>query len=282
MGGTEERQASALAEVARGLASLHTEYYGKGPATARAYMVDDTMVCFLEGGFTTVEKPLIAADNTRAVEAIRRHFQQAMEGPFRDVVETATARQVVAYMSQIHTGPDLAVELFVLEPTAEPPVGGHEQGSVADRDGGGQTETDRRPSSPLDGVRHSPAKGEDLARISTGLVQLHRRYYGKGPTKAKTFLVTDAIICLLRGGFTTVERTLIDDGNVDAVYDIRRSFQGAMEGHFTGVVEEVMGRRVVAYMSQIHQDPDLAVELFVLEPTGEKIFAQHEEELAEG
>src|SRR5881392_3173207 len=133
----------------------------------------------------------------------------------------------------------------------------------------------------MEGTQQGSARGEVLAKVSTGLVQLHSRYYGKGPTKAKTYLVNDTVICLLRGGFTTVERTLIDDGNVDAVYDIRRSFQGAMEGHFTGVVEEVMGRRVVAYMSQIHQDPDLAVELFVLEPTGEKIFAQHEEELAE-
>ena len=271
MGGTEERQASALAEVARGLASLHTEYYGKGPATARAYMVDDALVCLLEGGFTTVEETLIADDNAQAVESIRRSFQNAMDQPFRDVVETATARKVVAYMSQIHTGPDLAVELFLLE-----------QGGADDDREEGSLETDRRPSSPLDGVRHSSAKGEDLASISTGLVQLHRRYYGKGPTKAKTFLVPDAIICLLRGGFTAVERTLIDDGNVDAVYDIRRSFQGAMEGHFTGVVEGAMERRVIAYMSQIHQDPDLAVELFVLEPTGEKIFAQYEEDLGEG
>src|SRR5204862_6040628 len=84
--------------------------------------------------------------------------------------------------------------------------------------------------------------GEALARISTGLVQLHSRYYGKGPTKAKTFLVNDTVICILRGGFTTVERTLIDEGNVEAVYDIRRSFQRAMEEPFRAVVEGSVGR----------------------------------------
>jgi uncharacterized protein YbcI len=110
------------------------------------------------------------------------------------------------------------------------------------------------------------SEGEVLARISTGLVQLHSRYYGKGPTKAKTHRVNDTVISILRGGFTTVERTLIDQGNVDAVYDMRRSFQAAMEDQFTGVVEEATGRRVIAYMSQIHQDPDLAVEIFMLEP----------------
>jgi len=122
----------------------------------------------------------------------------------------------------------------------------------------------------MEGMTHgSAARGEVMARISTGLVQLHSRYYGKGPTKAKTHLVNDTVICILRGGFTTVERTLIEDGDVDAVYDIRRSFQRAMEDPFKTVVEEATGRKVIAYMSQIHADPDLAVELFVLESTGE-------------
>jgi uncharacterized protein YbcI len=115
-------------------------------------------------------------------------------------------------------------------------------------------------------VPQGSVSGETLAQISTGLVQLHSRYYGKGPTKAKTHIVDDTVISILRGGFTTVERTLIDEGNVDAVYAIRRSFQKAMDEHFTAVVERATGRKVIAYMSQIHQDPDLAVEIFVLEP----------------
>src|SRR5205809_5518271 len=128
----------------------------------------------------------------------------------------------------------------------------------------------------------SAARAEFLASICTGLAQLHTRYYGKGPTKAKTYLVNDTVICILRGGFTTVERTLIDEGNVDAVYQIRRSFQQAMGTHFTKVVEGAMNRKVIAYMSQIHQDPDLAVEIFVLEPIagGEMISGLHEQDLA--
>jgi uncharacterized protein YbcI len=126
----------------------------------------------------------------------------------------------------------------------------------------------------------SAPRGEVLASISTGLVRLHSRYYGKGPTKAKTYLVNDTVICILRGGFTTVERTLIDDGNVEAVYQIRRSFQQAMERQFTAVVEGAMDRKVIAYMSQIHQDPDLAVEIFVLEPTGEPVVGMYEHDLS--
>jgi uncharacterized protein YbcI len=108
-----------------------------------------------------------------------------------------------------------------------------------------------------------------LAQISTGLVQLHSRYYGKGPTKAKTHMVDDTVVCILRGGFTTVERTLLDTGEVESVYQMRRSFQQAMEENFRLIVEEATGRSVIAYMSSIHVDPDLAVELFVLEPVEE-------------
>jgi uncharacterized protein YbcI len=108
-----------------------------------------------------------------------------------------------------------------------------------------------------------------LAQISTGLVQLHSRYYGKGPTKAKTHMVNDTVVCILKGGFTTVERTLLDTGEVESVYQMRRSFQQAMEDDFRRIVEEATGRKVIAYMSSIHVDPDLAVELFVLEPAEE-------------
>jgi uncharacterized protein YbcI len=121
----------------------------------------------------------------------------------------------------------------------------------------------------MERTTHGSGSGETLAKISTGLVQLHSRYYGKGPTKAKTHMVNDTVISILRGGFTTVERTLIDQGNVDTVYEMRRSFQTVMEEQFTEVVEGATGRKVIAYMSQIHQNPDLAVEIFVLEPTEE-------------
>ncbi|MDX6606047.1 MAG: hypothetical protein QOD14_587 [Solirubrobacterales bacterium] len=76
-------------------------------------------------------------------------------------------------------------------------------------------------------------------------------------------------MAILRGGFTRVERTLLDTGNVESVYQMRRSFQQAMEEEFRQVVEEATGRKVIAYMSSIHVDPDLAVELFVLEPLDE-------------
>ena len=123
-------------------------------------------------------------------------------------------------------------------------------------------------------------RGEALAQISTALVQLHSRYYGKGPTRAKTYMVNDTVICILKGGFTTVERTMIDEGKADAVYQMRRGFQEVMEEQFTSVVEGATGRKVIAYMSQIHHDPDMAIELFVLEPVTGMVVGEHELDLS--
>ncbi len=112
---------------------------------------------------------------------------------------------------------------------------------------------------------HARVRGETLAEISTSLVQLHRRFYGKGPTKAKTQVLDDTVVCTLVGGFTTVERTLIDAGDREPVYLMRRGFQVVMEEEFKRIVEEATGRKVIAYMSAVHLDPALAVELFLLE-----------------
>jgi uncharacterized protein YbcI len=119
-------------------------------------------------------------------------------------------------------------------------------------------------------MTQAPQGKQALASISESLVSLHREFYGKGPTKAKTFLVNGTVLCLLRGGFTAVEKTLIETGRQQAVHDIRHSFQAAMKEKFTDVVQDALGRKVVAYMSTVHTDPDISAELFVLEPNGDE------------
>jgi uncharacterized protein YbcI len=109
-------------------------------------------------------------------------------------------------------------------------------------------------------------QGDALAAISNGLAQLHMRYYGRGPTKAKSHFIDDIVVCVLWNGFTTVERTLLGRGEGEAVEAFRRTFQKTMEDQFTAVVEEATGREVSAYMSQVHVNPDVAVELFMLSP----------------
>src|SRR5436190_2874951 len=127
---------------------------------------------------------------------------------------------------------------------------------------------------------HPRARGETLAEISTGLVQLHSRYYGKGPTKAKTHIFDDTVVCTLMGAFTAVEQTLIEAGKGESVYAMRRSFQQAMEEEFERVVEEATGRRVIAYMSAIHLNPAVAVEVFLLDalPEDEPLASSSEDD----
>jgi uncharacterized protein YbcI len=105
-----------------------------------------------------------------------------------------------------------------------------------------------------------------LAAITDGLVALHTRFYGKGPTSAKTHYVGDAVVSFLWGGFTKVEETLIAAGRAATVADLRRTFQSTMREEFTGVVEKATGRHVAAYLSQVHIDPNMTVEVFLLEP----------------
>lgn len=111
--------------------------------------------------------------------------------------------------------------------------------------------------------------GEVLAAITDGLVSLHTRSYGKGPTAAKTYYMGDAVATFLWDGFTTVEETLISSGRGETVALLRRSAQAAMEEEFTAVVEEATGRRVIAFLSQVNIDPNMAVDIFLLAPEGQ-------------
>jgi len=108
--------------------------------------------------------------------------------------------------------------------------------------------------------------GEQLAAVTNGIVQLFREYYGRGPTKAKSFLLDGYIVvCVLEDTMTTVEQTLVKNGNSDLVRQVRLTFQEAMRDQFEGVVETAMGRRVATYHSQLTMEPDMGFEFFVLE-----------------
>ena len=108
-------------------------------------------------------------------------------------------------------------------------------------------------------------RGQVLAGISNSMVRLYREHFGKGPTGAKTYVLDDLVICVMRDGLTTVEKTLFEQGRGDAVREMRAAFQDAVSDRFTGVVEELTGRKVVAFMSQAHVGPDLAIEVFFLD-----------------
>jgi uncharacterized protein YbcI len=109
------------------------------------------------------------------------------------------------------------------------------------------------------------SRGQLAAAISNAMVGIHSKHYGKGPTKAKTYLVDDTVVCVMQDVFTTVEHTLIENGKGDLVRDVRTTFQYSMRDEFIDAVHGIVGRRPRAFMSQIDLDADMAVEIFLLE-----------------
>lgn len=108
------------------------------------------------------------------------------------------------------------------------------------------------------------AGGKMSAAISTAIVRLHSEFYGKGPTKARTYLFEDVVVCVLRDVFTTIERTLVAEGKGESVRDVRQTFQDSMADRFKSIVEELTNRQVVGFFSQVDVDADMAVEAFTL------------------
>ena len=112
--------------------------------------------------------------------------------------------------------------------------------------------------------QESPAsRGALVSQLSREIVQLHARLYGRGPTKARSYLEGDYAACVLEEIFTTAERTLIDAGSSDHVSETRRKFQEAVKGEFIAVVERITGRTVRVFLSQVDVDANLALEFFV-------------------
>src|SRR3954470_14764391 len=111
------------------------------------------------------------------------------------------------------------------------------------------------------------AHGDILTAVSEGMVALLKEYYGRGPTQAKTYYMDDLVVCLLRGGFTRVEQTLLDGGRGQAVIQQRMEFQAGMREGFEGGVGHATGRRVIGFMSGNQQNPEMICEVFVLTPT---------------
>ena len=121
----------------------------------------------------------------------------------------------------------------------------------------------------------SPTHGEVLTAISDGLVALLKEFYGRGPTQTKTYYHDDLVVCVLRGGFTRVEQTLLAGGRGAAVIEQRMAFQEVMRKRFEAVVERATGQPVIGFMSGNQQAPDMICEVFVLSPTD--LVPEHEQ-----
>jgi len=102
--------------------------------------------------------------------------------------------------------------------------------------------------------------------ISTGSVQIVRRYTGRGPTRARTAITDDLVTILMRDTLTTGERNLVEAGAHERVLELRATYQQVMRDELVALVESQIHRKVEAFMSNNHTDPDVAVEIFVLAP----------------
>jgi uncharacterized protein YbcI len=111
-------------------------------------------------------------------------------------------------------------------------------------------------------------RGEMLAALSNAVVSIHKQFYGKGPTKARTHMMNDLVVVVLDGGFTRGEHTLSDHGFQREVMQSRMAMQNSVEAEFRTAVEIILGRPVRSFMSAADPANDLQAEIFVLYPGG--------------
>ena len=111
----------------------------------------------------------------------------------------------------------------------------------------------------------APTRGQAAQAISHAIVRVMRDYTGRGPTKAHTTINDNVVIVVLRDTLLKAERSLVNDGHADDVITMRRRFQSTMRHEFIAAVTEHTGRKVEAFLSDNAIDPDVAVEVFVLE-----------------
>jgi len=108
--------------------------------------------------------------------------------------------------------------------------------------------------------------GHLLAAISTSIVRILREHYGRGPMKAKTYALDDIIVVVMRGsGFTRLEQTIMDSGEPDRVVAMRENFQRVMADRYRETIGELTGRKVLAFLSQAHVEPDITLEIFFVD-----------------
>ena len=119
----------------------------------------------------------------------------------------------------------------------------------------------RRVGGAEDTIPH----GELSAALSNAIVALMAEYTGRGPTQSKTYVNENLITCIMHDSLSKGERSLVLDGKEDAVLEMRRTYQETMRPELIAIVERLTGRKVAAFMSANHVDPDVAVETFVLE-----------------
>jgi uncharacterized protein YbcI len=110
------------------------------------------------------------------------------------------------------------------------------------------------------------ATGEMRAKLANAMVGLKKEHFGRGPTAAKAWMLDDYVFVAMEGGLTRNEETLLAADRADVVRAYRLTFQEVVAATSIAAVEDITGRKVANYHSQIVFDPTRAFEIFTLEP----------------
>ncbi len=224
--------------ISREVVQLHAQLFGRGPTRAKTHLAGDYALCLLEDVFTAAEKTLIKAGNSDQVKVTRAAFQDAVGKEFIAIAEAATGRPVRTLISQVDVETEMAVELFLFDPTG--------------------------------GRRMSEAGGADATAISDEIrremLQVHEEAYGAGATNVEVHLAEDTVIVVIDVELSRAEHTLLDAGHPEAVKGMREGFQSAIAPTFGAIVERATGRTVSSFLSAMCMEPLYSVELFRLHP----------------
>ena len=107
--------------------------------------------------------------------------------------------------------------------------------------------------------------GTQRAKIAAEISAIQSEYYGKGPLRSKTYWQDDLVCVVLEETFTQAEKTLIRQGEIEPIRDIRRRFQQVVADQFISVIEQATGRKVRVFVSETDVESDVSVEIFLLE-----------------
>jgi uncharacterized protein YbcI len=107
--------------------------------------------------------------------------------------------------------------------------------------------------------------GAVRAKLANAMVGLKKEFYGRGPEAAKAWILDEYVLVVLEGGLTKNEETLLRAGREDVVRDYRLTFQETVGQTTKSSVEQILGRQVLTYHSQIVFGPTRSFEIFVLD-----------------
>jgi uncharacterized protein YbcI len=108
--------------------------------------------------------------------------------------------------------------------------------------------------------------GPLLSAISNSMAALRREHYGRGPLKAKTYILDDMIVVVMRdSGYSAIEKTMIDNDEAERVIALREAFQRIMARRYSDTIETLTGRSVVAFLHRAHLDPDVSMKVFIVD-----------------